>query len=140
MPDEIFHEFDVNGWLIGWHNDAGRPRSTPVAPDGIPPVRARFVAGAWVSDASRDIAAQVAAQRQGVAIELQRRLDGLAVSWGYDSMLSLASYRGSASLAFAAEALAATAWRDAVWIYAAASTATTPEAFFAGLPPAPAHP
>lgn len=49
-----FYEYDINGWLIGWHEDATRPSSTTVAPDGVPPRRARWNGSAWIEDATRE--------------------------------------------------------------------------------------
>lgn len=48
------YEYDSNGWLTGWHEDADRPNSTATAPDGIAPRRARWNGSAWTEDASRE--------------------------------------------------------------------------------------
>ena len=48
----------------------------------------------------------------------QARLDALAKLWGYDSILSAASYANSTTARFKAESLALIAWRDAVWLFA----------------------
>lgn len=45
----------------------------------------------------------------------QNLLDQTAQTQGYDGILSLASYVGSTNPVFKAEALAGSAWRDAVW-------------------------
>lgn len=50
------YEYDAQGWLVGWHEDAARPNSTAVEPVGILPRRARWDGSAWVSDASRETA------------------------------------------------------------------------------------
>lgn len=42
---------------------------------------------------------------------------------GYDSMVSCVSYRQSTNPTFAAEAVAAISWRDAVWLYCYAQLA-----------------
>ena len=48
---------------------------------------------------------------------LQKLLDDTAKARGYDSMLSLVSYVASTNEAFAAEAAAGIAYRDAMWAY-----------------------
>lgn len=45
----------------------------------------------------------------------QTTLDALAKSWGYDSLLSAASYASSSVTQYAADAKALIAWRDAFW-------------------------
>lgn len=54
-----------------------------------------------------------------VAVEnaIQQLLDSTAQTHGYDTMLTLCSYRDSANATFASEAAAGLAWRDAVWTY-----------------------
>lgn len=49
---------------------------------------------------------------------VQAELDKQARALGYDSMLSLVSYTGSSEKRFSAEAAAAVAWRDQVWLAA----------------------
>lgn len=47
---------------------------------------------------------------------VRAELDKQARALGYDSMLSMVSYTTSSVKRFAAEAVAAVAWRDAVWL------------------------
>lgn len=49
---------------------------------------------------------------------IQSHVDTVATSRRYDSAVSLASYVASNNPAWAAEAQAFVAWRDAVWVYA----------------------
>lgn len=51
-------------------------------------------------------------------LAIQGHVDGTARSRNYDSGTSLASYVASTNPAWAAEAQAFVAWRDAVWTYA----------------------
>lgn len=84
------------------------------------------------------------------SIALQQKVDGLAQSWGYDNVVSAASYANSTSARFKAEALALIGWRDAVWAWAesqqaaiTAGTAPMPAnvaAFVALMPAAPSRP
>ena len=53
---------------------------------------------------------------------VQREIEGLATAWGYDSVLSSASYAMSAIPRFRAESLALLAYRDAMWAWAGAQT------------------
>jgi len=64
----------------------------------------------------------------------QTTLDALAKSWGYDSLLSAASYAASSVTQYAADAKALIAWRDAFWQAAFALEA----AVKAGTKPMPA--
>lgn len=57
------------------------------------------------------------AVKQRLVDGIQAHLDSVARSRGYDHILSLCSYAASADPAFAAEAQAGVAWRDAVWRY-----------------------
>jgi hypothetical protein len=137
------YDIDGDGYLVGAANpDRGTPGPVSVAPEGIPPSRARWNGTAWIEDASREQAAAVAALMASVAAEIQRRLNALAVAWGYDSMLSLVTYRESSIPQFSAEAEAGAAWRDAAWAYAEAAKTTnpTPEQFWAGFPATPTRP
>ena len=80
---------------------------------------------------------------QGAAI-VQAHLDATARLRRYDSIQTAVSYRGDPNPAFAAEALALSDWRSAVWTTALALLAEveagsqpvpTPEALIAALPP-----
>ncbi len=68
------------------------------------------------------------------AAALQGKLDAQARAWGYDSLLSAASYASSTVAQFAAESHALTGWRDTAWSNAAALQA----AVQAGTQPMPA--
>jgi hypothetical protein len=80
----------------------------------------------------------------------QIRLDSVAQSWGYDSLVSAASYASSTVAQYKADALSLIAWRDAVWqkayeieLSVKAGTQTmpaTPADFVALLPAPPARP
>lgn len=54
---------------------------------------------------------------------IQSHIDATARQRSYDSGITCASYVGSTNPAWAAEAAAFTAWRDAVWVYAYAELA-----------------
>ncbi len=73
---------------------------------------------------------------------LQSKLDNYAQSWGYDSIVSAASYAASTNAKFKGEADALIAWRDAVWAWAESLT-TLPASIadlIAAMPSAPARP
>jgi hypothetical protein len=80
---------------------------------------------------------------------VQASLDALAVSWGYDSVISCASYAASTIPQYAAEAASIIEWRDTLWsaCYAALdafdpemSDPPTAGEFVETLPSAPARP
>lgn len=50
--------------------------------------------------------------------EAQLSLDSLAISWGYDNIVSAASYSNSTNPQFKSESLALVNWRDEVWSFA----------------------
>jgi hypothetical protein len=91
--------------------------------------------------------AQLTAQYEAKA---QGNLDALAQSWGYDNIVSAASYANSTVAQYKADALALIAWRDATWQAAEALQAqitagtaqppATETAFIALMPIAPARP
>jgi hypothetical protein len=57
----IFYEYDTDGWLVGWHLDPARPRSTSTDYAPIPPARARWVESiGWTEDVAREAAELVA--------------------------------------------------------------------------------
>ena len=65
---------------------------------------------------AEEIAAQQAQAFQSTCtFALQQMLDSLARAWGYDSIVSAASYATSSNAQFAAEAKTLIDWRDAVW-------------------------
>lgn len=80
----------------------------------------------------------------------QAHLDATAQSWGYDSLVSAASYAASGVAQYAAEAKALIGWRDAFWQASnallngvKAGTETAPassDAYIALMPAAPARP
>lgn len=79
----------------------------------------------------------------------QSLLDSTAKAWGYDSIISAASYTSSGVAQYKADAAALIAWRDALWQEAYSidvstkngqtAPATTAD-FLAMLPAAPARP
>jgi Mlc titration factor MtfA (ptsG expression regulator) len=56
----IYHEYDSDGYLVGWHEDAARANSTALAPSGIPSSRARWNGTAWFEDLTRETQRQTA--------------------------------------------------------------------------------
>jgi hypothetical protein len=84
---------------------------------------------------------QIIAQYEFAA---QINLDKVAQLWGYDSLVSAASYSGSANPQFKAEAEALINWRDNYWSEAytieAGTLPATSDAFLALLPAAPTKP
>jgi hypothetical protein len=46
-----YYEYDTEGWLIGWHEDANRPNSTSIEPT-VSPAFARWNGSAWLEDSS----------------------------------------------------------------------------------------
>lgn len=69
---------------------------------------------------------------------IQSHIDGTARSKGYADGFSIASYGASTVPAWAAEAQAFVAWRDAVWVYAyaqlsAVEAGTRPQPSISGL-------
>jgi len=82
--------------------------------------------------------------------KLQAALDAGAASWGYDTLLSAASYANSLNPAFKAEATVLIAWRDDVWVWAATVVSNikagkvalpdSPDLVLAVMPPMPARP
>lgn len=75
----ILYEYDTNGWLVGWHEDAQRPNSTPLDFRPVPPAQARWNGAAWVADSSRQDAQATtdAADRtvRNQALQLLRNYD-----------------------------------------------------------------
>jgi hypothetical protein len=136
----VYHQYGDDGFYCGWTYNRTLPRTVALDSYPILPSQARWDGNTWVIDLSRESADALRQLRAMVAIDLQKRLDELAVSWGYDSMLSLVSYTTSKTNKFAREAQAGSDWRDDVWTYAASSTATTIEDFMAGVPEAPEKP
>lgn len=63
------------------------------------------------------------AQPSDYSRAIQSLIDATAAQRGYASGASCASYLGSTNAAWAAEAQAFVAWRDAVWIHAYAELA-----------------
>lgn len=102
----------------------------------------------WISSPTQ--AAVLSEAKTAYETAAQAKLDALAQSWGYDNIISAASYAASAVPRFKAEADALIAWRDALWTAAYAIEAAvvagtqqlpaTAEAFLALLPSAPVRP
>jgi len=74
----------------------------------------------------------------------QIQLEKVAQEWGYNSIVSAASYVNSTNTQFKAEAEALIEWRDKVWAETytikAENLPATADAFFALLPKAPIKP
>jgi hypothetical protein len=93
-------------------------------------------------------AASPSADEIGAGVDAM--LDALAISWGYQSSISIATYLASSNAVFKAQAVAFCAYRDAVWsqVYSdmAALQAGTKQlpatvaAYIATLPAPPAEP
>jgi len=81
---------------IGWTWD-GQTLIPPPEPEPVPPTPEQI--------------------QQRMTGLMQAHLDDTAKTRGYDGILSLCSYTGSANPQFAAEAKAGMAFRDAVWAY-----------------------
>lgn len=136
----ILYEYDDDGWLIGWHEDAVRPQSTDVPPPYGP--RSRWNGTAWISDDSRERAIAQADIARAVDAVVQRRLDAHARTWGYASIEAAMSWMTSTVPQFAAEAAALRDWRDATWaeVVRAQATVASQGELIARLPPPPARP
>jgi hypothetical protein len=98
---------------------------------------------AIIITAAQKVASAEAALVEQFRSAIQAHVDATARGRNYDGGNSLASYTSSTNPAWAAEATAFVAWRDAVWIYAYAEldkamTGQRPvpevEAFVAELP------
>jgi hypothetical protein len=139
----IYHEYDADGWLIGWHEDANRPNSTTLDYAPIAPSRARFVAGAWVEDASRENAQAVVAAYAECDAHITERINAQARAWGYAGIGSIGLYADEPAVPkYQAECRALRAWQALTWAAAeeASKTAATIEDVLAALPPPPARP
>jgi hypothetical protein len=119
------------------------------------PLIDKATAAGWVDvtanwPPAKTLAQLAAAKQAAMELVIQRQLDGLARAWGYDSIISAASYSASAVPRFREEAAALVAWRDAVWVYSGALLADVlagkvaapadDAALIAGLPVQPARP
>ncbi len=90
-----------------------------------------FDALEWVGPGDKPSLAEIEAvvvQPPGPAVEdykraIEARVEAVAAEKDYSSAVSLASYVASTVPAWAAEAQAFVAWRDAVWAYALAELA-----------------
>ena len=65
--------------------------------------------------------------------------------WGYDNVISAASYAASTNKQYAADAAALIGWRDEVWAWATpqfpnVTAGETPESFMATMPAQPEQP
>jgi hypothetical protein len=106
--------------------------------------------GIFVAPPEPSPATILAQTTQKYEVAAQTMLDELAQSWGYDSLLSAASYFVSSVPRFKDEATALVSWRDAVWVTSntimqavVANTQPLPAtvaAFLALLPPIPTRP
>jgi len=106
--------------------------------------------GAWKLSGSDWVAYAAPLTVASCEAALQAELDAGAQAWGYDSVISAASYASSSNPQFKAEALAQIERRDATWAWAAqelaafqGGTQTMPSstaAFVALMPVRPARP
>ena len=138
------YDIDADGYLLGAANaERGYDGVTPIPPplETIPPSHCRWVRGAWVADRSRADARTRGDQQAAVVQAVQARLDSLAQSWGYDSILSLATYASSRRARFAAEGKAGADFRDDTWdAVGKHQSALSIEALLPALPPIPDRP
>jgi hypothetical protein len=81
-----FYEYDSQGWLVGSHEDANRPSSTPLDFRPIPPARARWDGAQWSEDPAREIAN--AAQESD---QLTQRQQALSLLRAFDHDTATAS-------------------------------------------------
>jgi hypothetical protein len=108
---------------------------------------------AWVAAGNTATPVPGPSQAQQVATyeaAIQVALDTYAQSWGYNDLVTAASYAASTNSQYAAEAKALIAWRDEVWAWAEAfeaqviagslSLPTTPAGLVAAMPPQPTRP
>jgi len=125
---------------------AGYEASTEEAADAW--VAAQLAAG-WIPAPVQPSPEEQAAKLAAACSDLsQARLDGLAQSWGYDSIVSLVSYKGDANPRFDAEGSAGFAARSAEWTAAdefraaalAGQVAPTLENYVSALPALPVRP
>lgn len=105
-----------------------------------------IAAGNTPAPADPPTADQIRAQYEAAA---QSLLDSTACTWGYDSLMSAASYASSGAARYKAEADALITWRDALWqaaynvevsVQGGAAMPATEADFLAMLPPAPVRP
>ena len=82
----IYYEYDQQGFLVGWHEDANRPSSTSVQPNGVQPSRAKWNGSIWVDDGARE--AQQAADAAAEQTKLQQ---AIAVCKAYDPSTATAA-------------------------------------------------
>jgi hypothetical protein len=80
------YEYDSQGFLVGWHEDANRPSSTTISPVGILGSRAKWNGAAWVEDTSRE--SQQAADAAAEQTKLQQ---AIAVCKAYDPATATAA-------------------------------------------------
>ena len=137
------YAFDiVTGEHLGWIEDAravGRTDWTEIQPPPGDAMHAAFWTGTEWEMRERP-GARAAAQAEAVA-KVQARLDGLAQSWGYDGILSLATYATSTVPRFRADGQAGIDWRDATWAAVDAHRdAQSWAELEAALPPIPERP
>ncbi len=71
------------------------------------------ITGHWPPDSTLDDLIPI------YELKLQQVLDSQAQAWGYDNIVSAASYVPSSNAQFKAEASALVGWRDSVWVWAA---------------------
>ena len=76
---------------------------------------------------------------------LQATLDTGAINWGYNSIVSAASYAASINKQYAADAAALIGWRDEVWAWATpqfpnVAAGESPATFMATMPAQPEQP
>jgi hypothetical protein len=76
---------------------------------------------------------------------LQSALDAGAQAWGYNDIVTAASYAASSNVQYAADAQALIMWRDAVWSWALPllpniPLGETPQEFMVNMPQQPSQP
>lgn len=128
--------------LIIWDGVApweGSEKAVPV-PDGVAvAIGTEYDGEAFVIPAPPAAPAPTQADFEAA---LQMQLDGYAKAWGYDSIVSAASYAQSTNTRFATEAAVLMKVRDDSWTYAEGLTSTPASVavFLAAAPAAPVRP
>jgi hypothetical protein len=155
-----FAAYSTQGAIIGFYDSIDSPVPASVT-SAIPITDVQWQAclatpgytivnGALVPPAPPTAAQVQAIQFAGFEQAVQVALDTFARTWGYTSIVSAASYAASTVAQYKAEATALITWRDAMWQAVASTEAaitagttpapTTPAAFVALMPAAPARP
>lgn len=80
-----------------------------------------------------------------ISSSIKLSIDAVAKKWGYDNIVSAASYANSSNKQYSADAAALISWRDAVWVWAtqlfpSVVAGQSPDEFMKNMPAQPAQP